>query len=135
MSLQNKAILLQKDILKNFKELDNKEVIGDVMLKICEWRLNGNEPKKDYPYYIFYMTVRNSIISGDEAYDERVNKLKEYRKNKTKEKTTTHDIKEEKHTNYEEQEESLSKEEIEKRKMFASNAEQKRLQKILQRGY
>ena len=132
MSLQNKAILLQKDILKNIKELDHKEIIGDVMLKICEWRLNDIEPSRDYPYYIFYMTIRNSIISGDEAYDERVNKLKEYRKNKTKEEKIPN---EEKQKENKESEKQLSKEEQEKIEMFESNIEQKRLLKLQQRGY
>lgn len=132
MSLQNKAILLQKDILKNIQELNHKEVIGDVMLKICDWRLNGIEPKRDYPYYIFYMTIRNSIVSGDEAYDERVNKLKEYRKNKNKEEKNN---KEEEKKEDENWKIGLSKEEIEKIEMGKRAEEQKRLQKMLQRGY
>ena len=52
MSLQNKAILIQRDILKNLKELNKAEIIGDVMLKICDWRLSGIEPKKEYEYYL-----------------------------------------------------------------------------------
>lgn len=127
MSIQNKAILIQRDILKNLKELNKAEIIGDVMLKICDWRLSGVEPKKEYEYYFLYISIRNNIISGDEAYDERVNKLKEYRKSKISSKEKKEDTKKE------DWKDRLSADDIIKIEMAQAGDEQKRLQKELAR--